>query len=107
MLVAGPACYICDSCVDLAFDIVAEWRESGERGERPWVERALQALRDLYQGCGDAGLDSKLREVLEEPGADERLHAAGEAARRMIGEVRDIVREFAAAARPTKKTEDM
>ncbi len=27
VLVAGPCVYICDACVDMCFDIVAEWRE--------------------------------------------------------------------------------
>ena len=86
-IVAGPACYICDACVALAFDIVAEARE---RVVRTWVERLRAALDDLYRNPGNSALDAAAASILEEDGADERLADAGRAARRMIAELREV-----------------
>ena len=33
-LIAGPTVYICDECVDICLDIIAEERESEELGAR-------------------------------------------------------------------------
>lgn len=108
VLIAGPACYICDECVDLCSDIVAENRE---QAGRPWVVRVREKLADMYRTLGEPKVDAELRMLLAElrmllaePEADERVRGAVEAACRIVAELREIRQAVDAAARGGEKS---
>jgi len=49
-LIAGPTVYICDECVDICLDIIAEEREAEEQGERMKLPKPMEikGLLDEY-----------------------------------------------------------
>jgi ATP-dependent Clp protease ATP-binding subunit ClpX len=49
-LIAGPTVYICDECVDICLDIIAEEREAEEQGERMKLPKPMEikSLLDDY-----------------------------------------------------------
>ena len=55
LLVAGPAAYICPCCVELAAEIVADWRRARLEESRRRRERLRRAVDAAGAGLGAAG----------------------------------------------------
>ena len=83
-LIAGPTVYICDECVDICLDIIAEDRvldQSQARDEAPEAARDQGVPRRVRRGTGDRQAEAR-RGGLQPLQADRLLREEPEARRR-------------------------